>query len=175
MNKVLPVRSNPWALCDSSKCFTGHIPLARFARLEPFLISTEGEAVFTLSFVRNGRQGRIQGQISAALELTCQRCLKSLPFAVETELDLILVSSYDEMALLPDNTDPLLVDYDELISIQDLIEDELLLLMPQSPVHTEADCTTEYNNLSAEIAGAEDTDKNPFGILAQLQNSKQKS
>lgn len=176
MKEVLPVRSNPWGLCDSDKCFDGRLPLARFARLKPFLISTEGEAVFTLRFGRHGKQHWLHGHIGTDLELICQRCLEALLVRVEKEFHLVLVSSHYEMALLPNNMDPLLVELDELISLQELIEDELLLSIPQSPMHEESECGIEYDAQPAGLAEAKDDQKTPFAAaLADLKNEKLKS
>ncbi len=81
------------------------------------------------------------------LRLRCQRCLGEVTWQVDAPIALALVraaSESDRLGLVQvhgvaDHLDPLSVG-DEPISPLDLIEDELLLALPQVPRHQPGDC-----------------------------------
>ena len=74
------------------------LPLQRLVRLQPSLADAAGEAAVTLQFGFDA-EGRKQltGSIRAELHLACQRCLRSLPFAVASELDLLVFNDRQEL------------------------------------------------------------------------------
>ncbi len=74
------------------------LPLQRLARLQPSLADTAGEAAVSLQFGFDA-EGRKQltGSIRAELRLACQRCLRSLPFGVASELDLLVFNDRQEL------------------------------------------------------------------------------
>ena len=73
------------------------------------------------------------------IELICQRCLGPLrlPLRVAVSLALIRAESEPEFARLPSQREPLLAAGADL-AVADLVEDELLLALPQIPRHRDA-------------------------------------
>jgi len=147
--------------------------LANFPRLGDLLINQDGDVVFELAFERDG-QGRacVFGRVEGVLRLVCQRCLKPMDFAAVATISLGVIESLDEVELLPEQYDPLLVENGPIKPL-DLLEDELLLVLPQVPMHTEGSCSM----LSTD-AGRDDESgvgrsqrQNPFAALAKLKRN----
>ena len=98
---------------------------------------------------------------SAELELTCQRCLESLPYPVQVDSELELSESEQEMALAEDDIDRVLAT--QTMDVAHLVEDEILLALPDAPRH--ADC--------APPAGGEGVKQaSPFDVLANLKRKQ---
>ena len=77
-------------------------------------------------------------QVDGAIELTCQRCLKPVDFEIASSSLLILAATEEEAdaieALLADDATDVVVA-DKKLAIAELIEDEILLAIPQSVKH----------------------------------------
>lgn len=99
------------------------------------------------------------------MRLTCQRCMGPCAYVVDAAIRLALVSGVEEASRLPEHFDPLMVT-DGLIRPGDLIEEELLLALPQIPMHAPGECEPATKRLvaSREIAGS--GEPHPFSALA---------
>ena len=168
----LPELIDPWRAVEAGAEFRGSLSLARMARLRESLREPTGEARFRLTFTRDPEgRGVLDGEIEARLILTCQRCLEALEYPVRTTLDLVLVSGLDEAGLLPEDLDPLLVP-EEPLRLADLIEDELLLALPQIARHEPGDCPVggePWTAASDERRAGEGV--NPFAVLGALRQA----
>src|SRR4030095_13505468 len=71
-------------------------------------------------------------QVDAELAMPCQRCLDRVPVRVQAELKLAVVA--DETQLVPDEFEPF-ISTDGLGRLADLVEGEILLSLPEYPVH----------------------------------------
>jgi uncharacterized protein len=158
-------------LCAQGRSFSGRITLGQFPRLTPLLASTDGEAVFTLSFTRDD-QGRfvVQGRVEAQLQLVCQRCLGSMQWPVTAEVHLALVAGPDAAAHLPEELDPLWVEQDE-VRLSDIVEDELILATPDTPRHQPEACPVDVAQ-AAEQRQTPAKREHPFAALAALKQGK---
>lgn len=103
----------------------------------------------------------------AAIPLLCQRCMKPFNMAFENEVKLSPVFSDEAAKQLPPEYDPLVLAEDE-VHVSDLIEDELLLLVPSTPVHALEDCSVKET--SWKFGGNEELARkeNPFEKLKNL-------
>ena len=135
-------RLDPWRLADRRAVIDGSLGIRDLPRLRDLVLSGAGDVRYEIRF-ESDEQGRplIRGAIAADLVLECQRCLQPLTLTIAAELALIAVKGLDEARLLPEQYDPLLVE-DGLFRALDLIEEELLLALPQIPKH--ADCRCAY-------------------------------
>jgi uncharacterized metal-binding protein YceD (DUF177 family) len=73
-------------------------------------------------------------------------------------------------ATLPSTHEPVLVENEQL-NLLAVIEDELILSLPQVVYHDEADCAVSRDELSSGESAESDSDspaKNPFEVLKQL-------
>ncbi len=169
MSSPLPDLIDPWRAVDAGAEFEGALPLSGLPRLAESLRETAGEVGYRLAFARDleGR-GNLRGEIVARLVLTCQRCLGAMEWDVTAPLDLALISGLGEARLLPEELDPLLVS-EASIRLLDLIEDELLLALPQIAMHEPGECVPPGREAMTEGGEPAATGApNPFAILGVL-------
>lgn len=141
MSVPLPDFIDPWRAVDAGSEFEGVLPLSNLSRLGGFLKEAEGQVQYRLACSRDTQgYGVLSGEVRARVVLTCQRCMGPLDWEIASPLALALVSGLDEARLLPEELDPLLVSR-EPIRLPDLIEDELLLALPQIAMHEPGDCS----------------------------------
>ena len=145
---------------------SGLVPVSALPRLLELL---EGTAENALECAISGRQGQdgswLSLTVSGQFDLTCQRCLGSMPFAIalETELQVIAPGQHWPDEELEDGAlrlgaDAIAADAAQLLT--DLIEEEVLLAVPIAPKH-DTDC--------APLARGDDKQAaSPFAMLAQL-------
>jgi len=171
MSRV-PDYLNPWRAAEQGRCLKGAIALASLPRLRDLLVDSDGTVRFELEFFRD-HKGRpcVRGQVAAVLRLRCQRCLEPVSFEVDGPLLLGLVEGIDEAERLPEEYDPLMVE-EERVRPAELVEDELILALPQVPMHGPAECVKGVTEQIAADAPKEESEDeqvdNPFQVLAEL-------
>lgn len=167
MSSTLPDLLDPWRAIAARAEFAGTLPLSRFSRLRDGLSDTGGELRFRLVFSRDSeRRGVILGEIGARLSLVCQRCMGSFDHDVDSLIELAIVSGLDEARGLPERYDPLLVTGDP-IRPADVLEDELLLALPQIPMHPLGACDLPCRRADVDAASMETGEVRPFSALAE--------
>lgn len=166
----LPERIVPMRLAEKGARLEGRVALRGMGRLTDLLHSAEGSAAVDLEFGFDLR-GRpcVRGFVRADLRLICQRCLKPLTLHVESPVLLGLVTSLDEAERLPEDIDPLLCGPEPLV-LADMVEDELILALPQVSVHPSGKCPHRRatGGTEAEIHASQDSRSSPFAVLAGL-------
>jgi uncharacterized protein len=144
-------------------------------RLAPLLTSLEGEAAFALAFRLDEEHRPVVGvEVQAELSLSCQRCMRPMRLPVDAAATLAVVSGPDEAERLPEELDPLLLE-DDRVALRSLIEDELILAVPNAPMHPASECSVRLETVNADPEGAEQTTAepardNPFAVLASLKS-----
>ncbi len=170
MSSVLPSRLDPWQAVDNRSVVAGRLPLSSLPRLRGLLLDATGDVRFRLGFGRDeARRAVLRCEVAATLKLRCQRCLEALDHKVDADTWLALVSGIDEERLLPERYDPLPVD-DEPIRPRDLIEDELLLALPQIPMHAPVVCAQQIPDVDG--ARMRSAKASPFAVLAALKHGR---
>ena len=93
----------------------------------------------------------------------CQRCLEAVPVDLGTDFAVVAVTGEAEAARLGIRDDVLELDTGEP-TLADVIEDELILALPQRP------CARRKCEKAPPLAYPPDTERrdNPFGALAAL-------
>jgi uncharacterized protein len=172
--KRLPHEIDPFRLSESRSVLEGTVPLKQFRRLRPLLVDDTGVITIVLDFdIDELGVPCVTGSIKADLGLVCQRCLERYDFPVDQKISLAWIRSEKEAEDLPLRYEPYLVETNPLI-LNDVIEDELLLALPQIPMHAESECVaTKWINKpgdksSEQRADNEAGEENPFSILANL-------
>jgi len=90
---------------------------------------------------------------------------------LEIDSRLALVRGFEEAEGLPEELEPLMLADDGLLQVLELIEDELLLAMPDVPRHNDRDCVLKAEDQKAVLVTENAHAKaNPFDILAVLKN-----
>ena len=170
MSGRLPEFIDPWRLADQGKRFAGHIELDKLPRLAAVLMDTAGTADFDLLFDRdNRRRATIKGFVRSSLKLECQRCLERLELPVDARVSLAVIEVAAEAERLPEEYAPILIEEDRL-PLLDLVEDELLLAIPQIPRHELEQCPIKIEVTDSTTMDQEPDDEraNPFAVLAGL-------
>lgn len=152
--------------------YRGGLSTVGMTRLATVLPDTEvPELQVRLALGRDAGGVRcLEGALQGVLHLTCQRCLGRMEFPLATTFRLALVYSEAEAERLAEGYEPLLLETDRL-TVRDVVEDELLLALPDFPQHAaDATCVVpEYRE--DEIAPATEEKPNPFAALASLKRN----
>jgi len=167
MSDRLPDFIDPLRLAEQNLTLNGRVDLQRLSRLQESLSSREGEVDIALEFGTDEQGVRfVSGTVDADLQMLCQRCMEPMTQAVHAKIALGLVRGEAEAERLPSGYEPLQLDSDRLY-LADLIEDELILALPISPMHEQPACTPWRQDRSGE----EQAEKaSPFSILAGLKS-----
>jgi len=166
MSPVLPQTIEPLRLARAGKKLSGQIPLSVMRRLTGLLHDDHGLVSFSLDFARDDAEKAwcITGAIETVLHTQCQRCLGLLNLQLNNRISLGIVTSRAEADALPDKYEPLFLDEDETIVLASLIEDELLLAIPISPMHA----TDECEETPILDAMKEESGNKPFADLKKM-------
>jgi uncharacterized protein len=100
-------------------------------------------------------------EVAAVLEVQCQRCLERMRWPVELDVELELSQSEQEIAQADDDTDRVLATPG--MDVAQMVEDELILALPDSPRHE--DCEVPGGTGDGRRAS-------PFDALARLKGGK---
>ncbi len=170
----LPDFVDPWHLADVGKTVSGKIGLKDLPRLCTALVSSDGEAVFRLIFGRDEkRRIRIGGYVQAILVLECQRCLDDMQQQIDSRLNLVVIETSVEANVISEACEPVQLD-NKRIRLMDLVEDELLLSIPQVPRHEPSQCKRKLDAPFFSAGGLDRDDvtekANPFTVLARLKS-----
>jgi len=174
MSNRLPDIIKPLHLADTRQTLSGYFPLEKMSRLVPSLSAPRGIVEIELEFGIDAQKIRhAKGHIQATLNLVCQRCFHSMPFPVNAEINLGMVTTMEEVDLLPESYEPLMVK-EPVISLLEMIEDELMLVLPLVIRHKESVCHVEqdFSTEPEQDRHVPNEPKNPFAVLEQLKKSK---
>ena len=183
MSKALPEQLYPLRLARHGESLVASVATEQMPRLAEMLLERAGRADFELHFGHDdGGQACVLGRIEAKLTLLCQRCLEPMDITVERQVRLALVADDAEAAQAEAGYEPLLVA-DRPISLADLLEDELILAMPNFCRHPRGQCqmppgADDVDRADQSGAGHNDElagesgEDNPFSALESLKSPK---
>ncbi|MCW4453540.1 YceD family protein [Flavobacterium sp. MXW15] len=146
--------------------FDGQVPLAEMTRLQGLVADTEGECRYALEFGRDEvlRVSYVELSIDTALPLVCQRSLQRFLLPVSLVQRLGLIRDEAEESALPADYEALLVPEDGNLRPLDLVEDELVLMVPVVPLAPGSEAVeSDWPATEEELGKA-----NPFAALAAL-------
>ncbi len=168
MSREFPDRVNPWTAAEGKREFHGTIALSGMTRLEP-LMASEGEpAAFSARFSMDyERRPIIELQVKAWLPMVCQVSLETYAQEVRRNSLLAVIETQAEQALLPDHYEAVMVT-DRRLAIRDLVEDELLLGMPQFPRRPGLEPVAWSTVREDEKVSPGHPGANPFAALGRL-------
>lgn len=163
----LPESLDPWRAADQHKRLEGVLSLGDLSRVVGLVVNPGGQVVYELEFFRDGqRRACVRGRVTATLLLSCQRCLEPVAVGVDARPLLAVVESNAEAERLGDEYDPVLVTEGHMAPL-DLVEEEILLALPQVPTHAPDTCDPQAMVRLRESQAAS-REEHPFGPLAQL-------
>ena len=172
---------------------TRQIGLDELPRLEDLIVDDAGRTAMGRALTVDLQFGltadglvRVHGEVSGEVGLICHGCAEALPYRLAFDFDCLIVAS-DDAARLVDAQAPsggrpeaLIVADGREISLVEIVEDEILLALPERLCPTlpcerapqlvypaEPASGSESGERLAGAGGNEEKD-NPFSVLAEL-------
>ncbi|MET0380018.1 MAG: YceD family protein [Spongiibacteraceae bacterium] len=158
-------------------------PLKNFGRLRDMLESPADESewgdvdIRLHLFVDAQGKRRIDGDVQAAVLVTCQRCLQPMPLTLDSQFAVAAVWTDEDAEHLPKHLDAFIVG-EGLQDVRPLIEDELIISLPYASYHELEDCAVEpyraaESNDDGDVDAAQpEAKENPFKVLELLKPGK---
>ncbi len=128
---------NPGIFAASGEPVGARVAAADFSRLLPRLDrgGDSGQIAVRVHFVKGGRGGdwTAEIEIEGSLPLLCQRCLASISLPLQEKYRLSLIASAAEFDRMGAGKDAIMLDRHGQTTLADLVEDQLILLLPFAP------------------------------------------
>lgn len=109
----------------------------------------------------------MSGNVSCDLQIFCQRCLAPMPWAVDSDIDAVVVADDQAAQQVPRHLDIAMAEDGEL-NLYEFIEDELLLSLPFTSFHAH-DCIAAE---AGDTKSRQSKTHKPFADLANIINSR---
>jgi len=143
----------------------GELAIAQLDRLQELLFSNQGSLNYTLSG-KIGAKGEslLECSIGGKLVLQCQRCLEAMEYPLHVVSTLKVVkglTQFDDVGDEDETVDS--IPASAAMNVSALLEEEILLNLPISPLHAPGACREQSGAKSVK-----DERTNPFGALAAL-------
>lgn len=178
-------------LAKQAARITRQIDLGELPRLEDLVVEagvgrTDAPLTVNLRFdLAPDDLVRVQGEISGEVGLVCHGCAEALPYHLQIGFDCLIVGSEEAACRVDADAPPggrpeaLIVADGREIGLAEIVEDEILLALPERLCRTEP-CerapALAFPATAGTATGAQpgpDTDKeNPFSVLAELTTNK---
>jgi uncharacterized protein len=166
MSHRLPELFDPRRSADLGRRMSGRIRLDRLPRLAEVIEGGEAMVEVKADLGRDAEHRAVlTGRLRANLTLECQRCLGPMQLPLDVGFRLAIVETPAEAERLPDGLDPLLLACDEQVRLAHIVEDELLLALPQVAMHEPNDCAGPL--WRDDAVPSSEADK-PFAVLEAL-------
>lgn len=168
MSREFPDWINPWKAAEGKRIFSGSIPFARLSRLRSLLASEAGEARFTAAFsLDRDQRAMVDIEVTAELPLICQASLEEYLEPVSRKSRLAVVETELDQEMLPPGYEATCA-VEGRLTFEDLVEDELLLALPQVPRKPGLKDVSFSSGTPAEDSAGEEETYRPFAGLADL-------
>ena len=169
---ALPTLIDPRKLANQGIVLEGQFHVKHLPRLAAAVIDIETPLSALVKFgIDESRAKVASGTLSVSVSAQCQRCLNPVTVALSTDFAAQIIWSKDQLVNVPSDREPWIV-VAKMASLNELLEDEILLALPLVNYHEHGQCTGDtflsedgqgYNEKEDEIVG-----DNPFNILQQL-------
>jgi len=115
----------------------------------------------------------LKGRVTASLPLICQRCMKPVQYRISSKFLVSPVADEAQAKMLPRDYEPLFLTHDEL-DLARLVEDEIILSIPVTPMHDINACEVKEQHWSFGEEGAQSRGPNQFSELEKLNTKKRR-
>ena len=158
---------DPWQLASQDSVLKGRLALTKMTRLQAALSAHADWATLDWHFSMINGQPVIRGTVAAEVTVQCQRCLQDMVIQAVGETWLCAVHEHFNEEKIPEGFEPVIVEHQHILLSQ-LVEDELILLLPFAPMHEVCPENPYHVETVEEIPLENEKKPNPFGVLAQL-------
>jgi len=157
---------NPVRLAERQEGVTGTVPLCALQRIREVVRDDKGNINFELHFGKD-EQGVvfILGEYRANLKVACQRCMQPMDLPLQGTISLGIINQNDAQNF-SDRYEPLTLNDNE-ISLETLLEEEILLALPIAPVHEREHC--EGSRIVEKYRPERES---PFAVLKNFNRNK---
>ncbi len=166
----LPELIDPVVFAERQSHLRGKLAVQRLERLSDLLFDKQGELNIDFQFYKQGKVPVIEGRIEGHLVLTCQSCLQALPWVVDKPVKIGMVQTITQADQLANEFAPLMLAKTKM-SLPGIIEDEVLLALPDYPRHEQKCLSYQPAVKLAEPKEIVQKSNNPFAVLATLKNT----
>ena len=148
-------------LVERRQELAGSIPVSALSDL-PGVVDS-GEVTYRLRFGRDAQEIPVlNGGYEVSLNVLCQRCMQPMSVKLAQDLCLGIVVGEEAQQVPGDAYDPL-VTADGKISVAGILQDEIILALPISPMHEASDCPA-----GEMVEKIKPKRQNPFSVLKDL-------
>ena len=172
MNEAqLPKRVDSIKLVDNNQSLSAEIDGGSLMRLNDAVVRHTDPVKVSLSFYRDQeRLPVIDGHCETQVVMQCQRCLNDVTIDISSEFYLGLVHDDEQAKNLPRRLEPVEIDEYGRLDLWEIVEDEVLLNLPDFPMHPPGEC--QLMQRKTEEEADENIEKpNPFDVLKQLKQN----
>tara|TARA_B100001093_G_scaffold23254_1_gene20640 strand:- start:179 stop:625 length:447 start_codon:yes stop_codon:yes gene_type:complete len=119
------------------------------------VLGEEGEITFSLTFsIDDQCRTWIAGSASTRVNLVCQTCLGEFSEEISCEINTVIVDELNELFDL-DQDHSAFVASGKYVSLQDILEDELMVAIPMAPKHRTG-CVQEGSRFAGSLDSEEE-------------------
>ncbi|KAA8734337.1 hypothetical protein F4V57_05035 [Acinetobacter qingfengensis] len=176
---TFPAQIEPFKWAEQGFTWSGQLPLSRFTRIAHEAVgSIDNQWVQVdckLSIDAYHRIVWLDAHLTTQVTLQCQRCLEGVTLPVQSDVHIAILDDESEIDHLDEDADFIILGEDPgtqkgdyktpaIVDLIYILEDELLLSVPNSPKHQA--CELKHRPVVQAIA--EEKRDNPFEILAGL-------
>ena len=131
----LPAFIDPIQLAVKGARLAGTLSCKAMTRLTQACLDDRGEVSIDLRFSRDKSSdvSELRGTLRSTVRVVCQRCLEPMVLEFHADTRLLLLRPGERTGVLAEEAEALTVD--PPVSLSELVEDELLLVMPMVPMH----------------------------------------
>jgi uncharacterized protein len=150
-------------LASQRAILAGVVDPASMPRLLEIVTTRPSAIAYHIEFARDvSRRPKLIGHVEGILPLICQRCLERLDWFFDRRFESVVIGNEQEETGGLDAV----VCSGGRIELEPIVEDELLLALPNAPVHPRGSCE------APPIRGAREQPRsrhsNPFSALREL-------
>ncbi|MBE8167681.1 MAG: 23S rRNA accumulation protein YceD [Shewanella sp.] len=168
----IPVSIDPTRSAQTRLDIQGLIPGKQLKRLNEVCAGDCSDVLVSLECGQD-LQGIVylKGKAVTELTLLCQRCMTQLNTEVTVDFSFGLCKNQAEIDGLPEAYDPIECDEIGEIRLHQLIEDELITVIPLIPMHDDSSCHQGSKDMAVgEIEPVQEDRPNPFAVLEKLKS-----
>jgi uncharacterized protein len=161
-----PATVDPVQLADKGERLTGEASVKSLSRLAEVCLDPDGSVMIDLAFERSGGDGLriMRGTVQTRVRVPCQRCLEPMDVDLRAEPSLVLLRPGEHPELVEAGEARV---FERPVPLSELVEDELLLVLPMVPMHAMDRCPAR-NAVGAGTHKREAGRPNPFAVLGGL-------
>ncbi|MDZ7924385.1 MAG: YceD family protein [Marinagarivorans sp.] len=169
--KIIPQFVEPRKFSVHGVTLSGEIPGHALKRLAEAAVVVDGLQAELEFFVDIEKRRAVQGHVHGDILVQCQRCLEEMPYTLDARINWAVVWSEDQAEKLPSSIEAWIAGEDAE-DLYVMVEEELLLVMPVAPVHSEQ-CIDESLMQTGEppVEEVSSIKSNPFQALAALKGT----